>query len=129
MRTAPQTEVMMETHEEVAVVWTTLPADADADRFGRILVEERLAACVTVQGGGRSVYRWRDGIEQDDERSVMIKTTADRVAQLQTRIRELHSYDEPEILVVPVVGGSSSYLDWVRQATRVTRSAGSESRR
>ena len=119
----------METHEEVAVVWTTLPADADADHFGRTLVEERLAACVSVQGGGRSIYRWRDGIEQDDERSVMIKTTADRVAELQTRIRELHSYDEPEILVIPVVGGSSSYLDWVRQSTRVTQSAGSESRR
>ena len=119
----------METHEEVAVVWTTLPTEADGDRFGRTLVEERLAACVSVQGGGRSVYRWRDGIEQDNERSVMIKTTSDRVAQLQRRIRELHPYDEPEILVVPVVGGSSSYLDWVKQSTRATRSAGSENRR
>ena len=110
----------MDTHEEVTVVWTTLPAEADGDRFGRTLVEERLAACVSLQGGGRSVYRWRDGIEQDDERSVMIKTTSDRVAKLQTRIRELHPYDEPEILVVPVVGGSASYLDWVRQSTRAT---------
>ena len=119
----------METREEVTVVWTTLPAEDDGDRFGRTLVEERLAACVSVQGGGRSVYRWRDGIEQDDERSVMIKTTFDRVAQLQTRIRELHPYDEPEILVVPVVGGSASYLNWVKQSTRAIRNAGSESHR
>ena len=119
----------MDSRAEVTVVWTTLPGEADGDRFGRTLVEERLAACVSVQSGGRSVYRWRDGIEQDDERSVMIKTTSDRVAQLQTRIRELHPYDEPEILVVPVVGGSASYLNWVKQSTRATRSAGSKSRR
>ena len=110
----------MEAHGEVVVVWTTLPADADGDRFGRILVEERLAACVSVQAEGRSIYRWQGRIESGDERSVMIKTVAARVEQLQERIRELHPYSEPEVLAMPVVGGSASYLNWVTTSTGTT---------
>ena len=118
----------MKTDEEVLVVWTTLPTSVDGDRFGRTLVEERLAACVSVLAGGRSVYRWQAGIELDDERPVMIKTVSSRVAELQTRIREIHPYTEPELLVVPVVGGSASYLGWVKESSRPTRSAGPENR-
>lgn len=99
------------------VVCTTLPAGADAAAFGRTLVEERLAACVSAQAAVRSVYRWRDGIETDDEQQLLIKTTRERADRLVERIRELHPYDVPEIVVLPIVGGGRDYLDWIRAST------------
>ena len=105
------------------LVLTTLPADADGEGFGRILVEERLAACVHVHSRGRSVYRWQEGIEVEQEQSVTIKTVADRLARVEARIVELHPYNEPEIIVVDVVGGSASYLAWLECSTRPHPSA------
>ena len=99
------------------VVCTTLPAGADAAAFGRTLVEQRLAACVSAQSAVRSVYRWRDGVETDDEQQLLIKTSRVRVERLIERIRELHPYDVPEIVVLPIVGGGRDYLDWVRAST------------
>ena len=105
------------TRGDVVVVWTTLPTNMDVARFGRTLVEERLAACVSSQGGVKSVYRWRDGVEEDEEQQVIVKTTTDRVGRLRDRIRQLHPYEVPEILVLAVADGSSAYLDWVREST------------
>ena len=99
------------------VVCTTLPAGADAAAFGRTLVEERLAACVSAQSAVRSVYRWRDAIETDDEQQLFIKTTRERAERLVERIRQLHPYDVPEIVVLPIIGGGHDYLDWVRAST------------
>lgn len=102
---------------DCVVVCTTLPAGADAVALGKILVGERLAACVTTQPGIRSIYRWRDAIEEDEEQQLLIKTTADRVESLGDRIRELHPYEVPEFLVLPVIGGGGAYLEWVRACT------------
>ena len=99
------------------VVCTTLPAGADAAAFGRTLVEQRLAACVSAQSAVRSVYRWRGDVETDDEQQLLIKTSRARVERLIERIRELHPYDVPEIVVLPIVGGGRDYLDWVRAST------------
>lgn len=104
---------------ECVVLCTTLPATADAAALARTLVGERLAACVTSQPGIRSVYRWQDGIEEDEEQQVLIKTTADRVELLGDRIRELHPYEVPELLVLPVSGGGADYLAWIRACTAV----------
>ncbi len=101
------------------VVCTTLPASADGTAFGRTLVEERLAACVTAQPGVRSIYRWRDDVETEDEQQLLVKTTRDRVEQLIERIRELHPYDVPEIVVLPIIDGGRDYLDWIRASTVV----------
>ena len=98
------------------IVLTTLPADADALDFGRILVEERLAACVSVIAGLRSVYRWSDAIEESCEQQLLIKTEASAVAALERRIAALHPYDVPELLVLPVGGGGEAYLNWVHQS-------------
>ena len=103
---------------ECVIVCTTLPAAADASAFGRVLVEERLAACVSSRPGACSVYRWQGGIEQDDEQQVAIKTTADRLKALEQRVNAIHPYDVPELLVLPVVGGSQAYLDWLAESTR-----------
>ena len=99
------------------VVCTTLPAGADAAAFGRALVEERLAACVSALPGVRSVYRWRDDVETDDEQQLLVKTTRGRVEPLIERIRRLHPYEVPEIVVLPIVGGDQDYLDWIRAST------------
>ena len=97
---------------------TTLPASAESDQFARTLVEERLAACVNVLPRMRSTYRWKNAIEQDDERQVVIKTTADRVDALRARVRELHPYELPEFIVLPVVDGERGYLDWIIDSVR-----------
>ena len=99
------------------VVCTTLPASADAAAFGRTLVEERLAACVSTVPGVHSVYRWRNDVETDDEQQLLVKTARGRVEPLIERIRRLHPYDVPEIVVLPIIGGDRDYLDWIRAST------------
>ena len=104
-------------HEYVMVL-TTLPVDADGPGFAHSLVEERLAACVNLLAPMESVYRWEGNIEQETERQVVIKTSRDRVAMLWERIRELHPYDVPEFLVLPIVDGNDAYLRWVADSTQ-----------
>jgi periplasmic divalent cation tolerance protein len=98
------------------IVLTTLGADADAQELARTLVDQRLAACVNILSDVTSIYRWKDAVEQDEEQLLVIKTTADLVEALQTRLRELHPYELPEFLVVPVKGGSDGYLAWLRES-------------
>ena len=98
------------------LVLTTLPADADAGAFGRRLVEERLAACVSILGSLHSVYRWQDAIEEAREQQLVIKTDTSAVEPLKRRLADLHPYDVPELLVLPVSDGGDSYLAWVRQS-------------
>jgi periplasmic divalent cation tolerance protein len=100
------------------IALTTLPADADVDAFGRALVEERLAACVNVLPEMISIYRWEGKVEKSAERQVIIKTTAARLADLRERIRQLHTYDVPEFLVISILDGSEEYLKWVGESTR-----------
>ena len=109
---------MTEDGSEAVVAWTTWPAGGDVRGFARVLVEERLAACVTALLAVRSVYRWRGAIEEDQEQLVMIKTTRDRIAVLRDRMGELHPAEVPELVVVPVVDGDPAYLAWVAESTR-----------
>ncbi len=98
------------------VVLLTCPDEADVLRFANTLVDERLAACVSVLPGVVSVYRWDDAVEQSAERQLIVKTTADRVESLRDRVHALHPYDTPEFLVLPVTAGSAPYLEWIREA-------------
>ena len=98
---------------EVRVVLMTAP-DADvAARIARTLVEERLAACVNVVDGVRSFYRWQGEVEDDAEVLLVAKTGASRCGELAARVEALHPYELPEIVVLPVHGGSERYLRWV----------------
>jgi len=106
--------------KDCVIVYTTLPAGADSMRFGKKLVDERVAACVTSRPGVQSVYRWQDRIEHSEEQQIVIKTTRSRVDQLGKAILAIHPYDVPEILVLPVIDGYSAYIDWVQKATRET---------
>lgn len=104
-------------NQEYVIVLTTLPTDADAEDFATTLVEERLAACVNLLPAMQSVYRWEGQIEQDTERQVVIKTTRERVIQLWDRVRDLHPYDVPEFVVLPVIDGNDAYLRWIAEST------------
>ena len=97
----------------VVLVLTTVPSDAVGEEIATVLVTERLAACVNISAPMTSVYRWKGNVERDAERQLVIKTTAERVKALQQRIKELHSYELPEFLVIEVSGGSDAYLKWV----------------
>jgi periplasmic divalent cation tolerance protein len=102
---------------DCVVVWTTIGSTADGREMASILVNERLAACVNVLPEMASVYRWQGQVETDHERQLVIKTTVSRVAALRERVHELHDYDVPEFLVMPIVGGSEAYLNWIREST------------
>src|SRR6266542_4405965 len=104
------------THEYV-VVLTTLPADVDSVAFARSIIDERLAACVNLLAPMESVYRWEEGIEQETERQVIMKTSRERVVALWERVRDLHPYDVPEFIVLPIVDGNDAYLRWVAEST------------
>ena len=101
----------------VVLVLTTLPTDADAETLARALIEERLAACVNILPPMQSIYRWEGAIEQAEERQLIMKTTADRVEDLKTRLVGLHPYEVPELIVIPLVDGSDDYLAWIRLST------------
>jgi periplasmic divalent cation tolerance protein len=100
-------------NEKVFLVYSTCADAAAAARIARTLVEERLAACVSLQSGNRSVYRWEGELQEDSEQLLMIKTSADRLATLTERLAAIHPYELPEIVAGPVTAGLTGYLDWV----------------
>jgi periplasmic divalent cation tolerance protein len=104
---------MPDTSCPVRIVLTTAATLEEAKRLGRTLVEERLAACATMIPAVESIYCWKDNIESSNENMLLLKTGADQLAALETRLRELHSYEVPEFLVLPVETGSRAYLDWM----------------
>ncbi|HME72470.1 MAG TPA: divalent-cation tolerance protein CutA [Myxococcota bacterium] len=98
----------------VQVVLVTAPDAEVGARLARVVVEERLAACVNLVPGVRSIYRWAGAVQEDDEVLLVIKTREDRVAALSRRVHELHPYELPELIAVGVLGGSERYLEWLR---------------
>lgn len=105
-------------HEGFVVVLTTFPVDKDADVFAKALVDERLAACVNVLPVMRSIYSWKGVTESADERQLVIKTTRARLAALESRVTQLHPYQVPEFVVLPIAEGSQPYLAWLAESTR-----------
>lgn len=104
--------------EAVTVVVTTAPDAEVAESLGRTLVEERLAACANVLPGVTSVFRWEGEVQTEGEALVLLKSTESVFAALRDRLVELHPYDVPEVLRLPVPAGSDAYLDWVRDEVR-----------
>ena len=83
--------------------------------MARALVEKRLAACVNVIPGIRSVYRWKDAIEDEEEVLLLIKSSRALMAELREEIERLHSYEVPEVIALSIVDGSERYLSWITQ--------------
>jgi len=101
----------------VVLVLTTVPSEALGHEIARALVDERLAACVNISAPMTSVYRWKGKAERDTEHQLVVKTTEERLADVERRIRELHSYELPEFLVIEVSSGSDAYVNWVNAET------------
>ncbi|MCP5158379.1 MAG: divalent-cation tolerance protein CutA [Gammaproteobacteria bacterium] len=99
------------------VVYCTCPDRAVAEHIAESIVNERLAACVNLLQGLISIYRWQDEIQRDSEWLLIIKTRHTVYSLLEARIRELHPYNTPEIIALPIQVGSATYLDWIADNT------------
>ena len=96
------------------VALTTAPSAEVAERIGRSVVEDRLAACANVVAGITSIFRWKGVIERESEVLVILKTTVGHMEALERRVVELHPYEVPEVIAFPVEAGHAPYLSWVR---------------
>ncbi len=103
---------------EAKIVLSTVDTFENAGLIARALVNERLAACAGILPPMISVFRWKDELHEDQESQLIIKTAADKVDALMRRLEEIHPYEVPEILVLPVSKGLEAYLDWMESETR-----------
>lgn len=95
------------------VVLNTCASEEEASRLARVLVESRVAACVTIVPGARSVYRWQEAIESAAEWLLIIKSSRGVFERLRLVLEKAHSYEVPEVLALPVVDGSPNYVSWL----------------
>lgn len=103
--------------EEALLVYVSCPADA-AERIATALVERRVAACVNVLPGVRSIYRWKNQVQRDDEVLLLIKTAATRFEALKAAVLAEHPYELPEVIAVKLDACHPPYLDWVLENSR-----------
>lgn len=98
---------------EYVQVLTTVGSEEEAERISSLLVDRRLAACVQIVGPIRSRYRWKGEVEEESEWQCLAKTEASLYGEVEEAIRAAHSYEEPEIIAIPVLAGSGGYLEWI----------------
>ena len=99
------------------IVFVTTPNNDEAVRIADAFVSERLAACVNIVAAIESIYRWEGKVTRDSETLMIIKTTDERYAELERRLRQLHSYSTPEVVAIRIDRGSEQYLNWLRDST------------
>lgn len=100
------------------VVFVTVPNEDEAVKIAKTLVEEKLAGCVNILRGIRSIYSWQGKIEDDSELLMVIKTKTTLFKELEKRVKELHSYTVPEIIGIEINEGFKGYLDWLSEVTK-----------
>ena len=103
---------------DARIVLTTAGSPEEAEKIARALVEGRLAACVNIVPQIQSIYRWKDKIEQETEWLLIIKTKTNLFESVADAIKELHSYELPECVMLELSSGSERYLNWIRENTR-----------
>jgi periplasmic divalent cation tolerance protein len=104
--------------EEYIQVFTTTETKGDAEKIAKALVERRLAACAQIFGPLSSTYWWKGKLENAEEWGCFIKSTHVLYHELENELRQMHPYENPEIIVMPIVGGSKTYLEWIRGETK-----------
>lgn len=100
------------------LILSTAGSREEAERIAEALVERRLAACVNVVGPIRSIYRWQGTMERAEEFLLLIKSMAAQIAAVAAALKELHSYEVPECIEVPITAGSEAYLAWIAENVR-----------
>jgi periplasmic divalent cation tolerance protein len=103
-----------EPDDDLCIILTTARTGDEARRIAELLVERRLAACVNILPGARSIYRWQGAIEESAEAMLTIKTSRCLTSAVHAAMREAHSYELPEFLILPIIGGGAEYLAWLR---------------
>lgn len=103
---------------ESLVVFVTASGEEEAERLARLLLQQRLVACASILPHVRSLFHWDGRLECAAESLLLLKTTAEALTALTETVRTNHSYDVPEIIAIPVCGGSADYLSWVRERVR-----------
>jgi periplasmic divalent cation tolerance protein len=101
----------------VFLCYATAGSRDEALAIGRTVVQERLAACANVLGGATSIYWWQGALEQAGEAVLILKTRAELVERLTARVKELHSYECPCVVALPIAAGNPAYLDWIARET------------
>ena len=103
-------------HTDAIVVLTTVASDEEAVKFVRALLDRRLIACGTLVPGARSIYRWKDGVQDEREVVVLLKTRKQDWAVLMSRLSEMHPYKTPECVAVRIAAGAPAYMEWLESA-------------
>jgi len=98
-------------------IYITTKDEGEAKRIGKTLVEEKLAACVNIHPM-KSIYRWGGGIEEEEETALLVKTKAELADEVIERVKELHSYEVPCIVSLPIAKGNPAYLEWIKESTK-----------
>jgi periplasmic divalent cation tolerance protein len=98
---------------EIIIVFVTVPGLREGSRISKAILTSRLAACVNVIPGVQSIYKWKGKIVQEKEAMLVLKTTRLRYRKLEQKIKELHPYEVPEVIAIPLICGSSQYVEWV----------------
>jgi periplasmic divalent cation tolerance protein len=99
------------------LIYVTAPNREEAVRIGRTIVSESLAACANILDGMTSIFRWNGELQQESEAVLLLKTRAELGPRIVQRVQELHPYDVPAILVLPIEGGSTLFLSWLGEET------------
>lgn len=102
----------------VVMVYITAGDVEEAKKIARVVIRKRLAACANIIGGITSIYRWKGRVEEESEAILLLKTSKARVNALIDEVKELHSYEVPDITVIPFEGGLEEYLMWIKEETR-----------
>jgi periplasmic divalent cation tolerance protein len=103
--------------DEIVVLATASSCD-EAAAIGRALIDERLAACVNIVPGVRSLFIWEGKTQDESETLLIMKSRLHLLEQLTERVKSLHSYSVPEVIALPIIGGSADYLNWLRESTK-----------
>ena len=103
-----------------SLIYVTASSRDEAVKIGRQVVEKRLAACANVLAGTASIYWWEGAVTENEEVSLILKTRTDLVDRLVERVKEIHSYDCPGVVALPITGGNPAFLDWIDAETAET---------
>lgn len=105
-------------HNGHIVVFITTADNEEARLIARVLLEQRKAACVNIINGTNSVFRWQGQINDENESMLIVKSTSALLDDIIETVREVHSYENPEIIALPIIGGSGQYLEWLDESVR-----------
>lgn len=106
-------------NEKNVVIYITTGTDEEAQKVAEALLEKRKAACVNILSGVRSIFWWQGKLDSAQEILLIVKTKASLVNEIVGLVREVHSYDVPEIIALPIVGGNRDYLEWIDNEVKV----------